>query len=178
MQKRFNITEVVALETSIIDALASAFGHGTARFNLYKDAANLDQGPHVARMGPVFGRGPGPDYDAMDAHQARQYLAEGKERSIQLIQQAIRALENDIADREPDGNDGTAGSASVSLLRSRKVFVVHGHDEGAREGVARFLEQIGFEPIILHEQANRGRTVIEKVEAHRRWICRRSSHPG
>lgn len=49
---------------------------------------------------------------------------------------------------------------------SRKVFIVHGHDEGAREAVARFLERIGFEAIILHEQANQGRTVIEKVIAH------------
>lgn len=49
---------------------------------------------------------------------------------------------------------------------SRKVFVVHGHDEAAREKIARFLERLDFEPIILHEQASRGRTVIEKVEAH------------
>lgn len=49
---------------------------------------------------------------------------------------------------------------------SNKVFIVHGHDNGARETVARFLERIGFEAIILHEQANQGRTVIEKVEAH------------
>ena len=43
---------------------------------------------------------------------------------------------------------------------------MHGHDEFAREAVARFLERIGFEPIILHEQANQGRTIIEKVVAH------------
>ena len=43
-----------------------------------------------------------------------------------------------------------------------KVFVVHGHDEGVREGVARFLEKIGLEAILLGEQSNRGRTVIEK----------------
>jgi predicted nucleotide-binding protein len=49
---------------------------------------------------------------------------------------------------------------------SRKVFVVHGHDEAAREKIARFLERLDFTPIILHEQASRGRTVIEKVEAH------------
>lgn len=49
---------------------------------------------------------------------------------------------------------------------SRKVFIVHGHDDGARETVARFLERIGLEAIILHEQANQGRTVIEKVIAH------------
>lgn len=49
---------------------------------------------------------------------------------------------------------------------ARKVFIVHGHDEGARESVARFLEQLKFDPIILHEQANQGRTIIEKIEAH------------
>lgn len=49
---------------------------------------------------------------------------------------------------------------------ARKIFIVHGHDEGAREGVARFVERLGFEPIILHEQANQGKTVIEKIEAH------------
>jgi predicted nucleotide-binding protein len=43
---------------------------------------------------------------------------------------------------------------------------VHGHDEGSREAVARFLLQIGFEPIILNEQARQNRTVIEAVEAH------------
>ncbi|MEQ8693781.1 MAG: nucleotide-binding protein [Gammaproteobacteria bacterium] len=48
----------------------------------------------------------------------------------------------------------------------RKVFVVHGHDGEARESIARFLEKLGFEPIILYEQANQGRTIIEKVEAH------------
>lgn len=54
----------------------------------------------------------------------------------------------------------------VSEPAARKVFVVHGHDEGAREAVARFLEKLGFEAIILHEQANQGRTIIEKIEVH------------
>lgn len=50
--------------------------------------------------------------------------------------------------------------------RSNKVFIVHGHRDGPREAVARFLDRLGLEPIILHEQANRGDTVIEKFEAH------------
>lgn len=54
----------------------------------------------------------------------------------------------------------------LKLPISNKIFIVHGHDDGARETVARFLERMGFEAIILHEQANQGRTVIEKVEAH------------
>lgn len=49
---------------------------------------------------------------------------------------------------------------------SNKVFIVHGHDDGARQSVARFLEKLGFEPVILQEQANRGRTIIEKFEEH------------
>lgn len=61
-----------------------------------------------------------------------------------------------------------AGSTEMKIIRplSNKVFVVHGHDSEMRETVARFLEKTGFEAVILHEQASRGRTVIEKVEAH------------
>ena len=51
-------------------------------------------------------------------------------------------------------------------LESREVFVVHGHDQEVKETVARFLKNLGLEPIILHEQANKGRTIIEKFEAH------------
>ena len=52
------------------------------------------------------------------------------------------------------------------VQKSNKVFVIHGHDEGARETVARFLEKLESQPIILHEQANKGRTIIEKFEDH------------
>jgi len=46
----------------------------------------------------------------------------------------------------------------------RRVFVVHGHDEAARESVARYVERLGFEAVVLHEQANEGRTIVEKLE--------------
>lgn len=54
----------------------------------------------------------------------------------------------------------------LQLPTSKKIFIVHGHDGEARETVARFVSNIGFDPVILHEQANLGRTVIEKVEAN------------
>lgn len=61
-----------------------------------------------------------------------------------------------------------AGNSEPKLMAaiSKKVFIVHGHDEGAREAVARFVGDMGLTPIILHEQANRGMTVIEKVHAN------------
>ena len=45
---------------------------------------------------------------------------------------------------------------------NKDVFLVHGRDDGLKEQVARFLEKIGLEPIILHEQPNKGRTLISK----------------
>jgi len=45
-----------------------------------------------------------------------------------------------------------------------KVFIVHGHDETAETKTARFIEKLGFEAIILHEQASSGKTIIEKIE--------------
>ena len=47
-----------------------------------------------------------------------------------------------------------------------EVFIVHGHDEVAKFKAARFIERLGFKPIILHEQASSGKTVIEKIEAY------------
>lgn len=55
-----------------------------------------------------------------------------------------------------------AENADPAVPSGRKVFVVHGHDEEAKLAVARFLEKIDLEPIILHEQTDEGRTVIEK----------------
>ena len=47
---------------------------------------------------------------------------------------------------------------------NNKVFIVHGHDNEAKLETARTLTNGGFEPIILHEQPDSGRTIIEKIE--------------
>ena len=48
----------------------------------------------------------------------------------------------------------------------KRVFVVHGHDQLLLTKVARFVERLGLEPVILHEQASKGMTIIEKIEAN------------
>lgn len=47
---------------------------------------------------------------------------------------------------------------------NKKVFIVHGHDESLLNDVEMMLHRIGLQPIILKEQANGGRTIIEKIE--------------
>lgn len=67
----------------------------------------------------------------------------------------------------------TAAPDSVNVVgqTGKRVFVVHGHDGEAKESVARFLQKIGLEPIILHEQASSGRTVIEKFETYSHGVA-------
>lgn len=64
--------------------------------------------------------------------------------------------ENDVT---PDNEATQDNSISKS-----KVFVVHGHDEALKQEVARIVEKQGLEAIILSEQANQGKTIIEKIE--------------
>lgn len=47
-----------------------------------------------------------------------------------------------------------------------RVFIVHGHDDAAKLEVARMLEHAGFAPIILHEQASKGKSIIGKIETY------------
>jgi len=50
-----------------------------------------------------------------------------------------------------------------STITGEDVFIVHGHDNEAKQEVARFIEKLDLNAIILHEQPNKGRTVIEKL---------------
>jgi predicted nucleotide-binding protein len=52
------------------------------------------------------------------------------------------------------------------ILDKTKVFIVHGHDNLAKQETARFVESLGLKAIILHEQASAGSTIIEKIEAY------------
>jgi len=48
----------------------------------------------------------------------------------------------------------------------KKVFIVHGHDQEAKITVARTIEQLDLEAVILHEQPDEGKTIIEKLETY------------
>ena len=56
--------------------------------------------------------------------------------------------------------------SAQSPAKTKKVFVVHGHDEIAKTNLEVFLHEIGLEPVALHRQADEGLTIIEKFEKH------------
>jgi predicted nucleotide-binding protein len=51
-----------------------------------------------------------------------------------------------------------------SNFNKDQIFIVHGHDEHAKNDVKTYVETRGLEPIILHLQASGGRTIIEKID--------------
>jgi len=55
-------------------------------------------------------------------------------------------------------------SYEKELPIKKKVFLVHGRDNEAKQEVARYVESLDIEVIILHEQASSGMTIIEKIE--------------
>jgi predicted nucleotide-binding protein len=59
-----------------------------------------------------------------------------------------------------------AEPVAVVARNKRKVFIVHGRDNEAKQEVARFVDASGLEAIILHEQASAGMTIIEKIERY------------
>jgi predicted nucleotide-binding protein len=88
----------------------------------------------------------------------------GMDTSITRLESILGRLEL-IPERSGGGSaqrDEASVSASVAL--GSDVFVVHGHDDAAKQSAARFIEKLGLRAVILHEQPNAGRTIIEKFE--------------
>ncbi|MDD2034238.1 nucleotide-binding protein [Pseudomonas sp. 39167] len=144
--------ELTALTTAIKDTLERCFGENTSAYNRFLPAAKLHYSPMMFVAG-----GPPIDY----VTPTRRNIG----NAVALLNEAKRSLGEDLKDLEHNPSESSPTQPQKSEL-SRRVFVVHGHDTGSRETLARFLDRMDFEPIILHEQANQGRTIIEKVEAH------------
>jgi predicted nucleotide-binding protein len=83
--------------------------------------------------------------------------------------EALRAMlktVNDEISLEESSQEPSSFQFREGTERSNKVFIVHGHDGELKESTARLVAKLGLEPIILHEQANKGRTIIEKFSDH------------
>lgn len=46
----------------------------------------------------------------------------------------------------------------------KNIFIVHGHDSKIKEDVVAYLRSLNLNPIVLQEEPNLGKTIIEKVE--------------
>lgn len=91
----------------------------------------------------------------------RKVYLGGLESAKALLESMIDEINDYWKDQSGTGSSDNRGNERIN---TEEIFVVHGRDEGAREKVARFLERLGLKPVVLHEQPNQGRTIIEKFE--------------
>lgn len=98
-------------------------------------------------------------YERIDIRHLDGYEKEDFEREITKIVSALSACLR----IKPKGKKSQISTKELDLT---KVFIVHGHDDLLKNQVARFIEKLGLEAIILHEQASSGNTIIEKIEEH------------
>jgi len=143
--------KIDSLEAAIAASLADTFGEGTQGYRRYAQAKSIDTA--------------GINMNGTPHHEVIRGLIHGKERATALLGEAIRYLDEKLEELQHE--QGTASHAAVAPRSlSIEMFIVHGHDEIAKNQVARVIERAGLKPIILHEQANAGKTIIEKFEKH------------
>jgi predicted nucleotide-binding protein len=61
---------------------------------------------------------------------------------------------------------GISSAGQTVRANGHQIFLVHGHDDGALHETARFLSGLDQSVLILREQPNRGRTIVEKFEEY------------
>lgn len=77
-----------------------------------------------------------------------------KDITDELLEEAQKSLDTVVSELKKD----------IPIYSNHKVFIVHGRDTLLRTQVENVLRALGLEPIILQEQANIGKTIIEKIE--------------
>ncbi|WP_267389469.1 nucleotide-binding protein [Sphingomonas sp. GC_Shp_3] len=143
--------ETIRITNSIEEALTRTFEQGSVEYKRYQSAAGV-------YTGGIFMAG----YDPDTIGDVRDYAKKSLDESKSTLCSAIAALEERLSE---------VSDESVSVVAAiggdlKSAFIVHGHDGEAKEAVARFLSSLSIKPIILHEQASQGRTIIEKIEHH------------
>jgi predicted nucleotide-binding protein len=143
------------LAARITSTLASIFGQDSAEYRRLRGAASIDATSYTLSL---YGDGGG-----TSVQEIRDGVDKGRNRSVSLLQGEVDALREDLQHAAP---------AAPELPKPQKaaigkdVFIVHGRDSPAKVEVARLVERAGLNAVILHEQPNQGRTIIEKFEDH------------
>jgi hypothetical protein len=140
---------ITTLAQALDRTLVDVFGYDTIEYQRYQNIQGLDT------AGFIIG------YET-PLCEVLESLEQNKAEAVAVLNGIIAGFKEDIEEFAPINTPGLA-TPSAGF---RKVFVVHGHDSGARDAVARFLGKIELEAIILQEQPDQGLTIIEKFETY------------
>ena len=92
------------------------------------------------------------------------------EAKARRIDRALRVYTDVlVSDPNPDEVKSRGKIDKESLAdatKTKKVLVVHGHDVAVLHETCRLLSALNLTPIVLREQPNKGKTIIEKFESN------------
>ena len=81
-----------------------------------------------------------------------------------VLADALKAKLNVVAGNPlPQQAEVPTGNGCASLP-SKQIFIVHGHDDVARDQLELILHRLGLQPFILQNTAGEGLTIIEALE--------------
>lgn len=142
-----------SLEHKIEDTLVEIFGADTVEYNRFRigslDKARIDF------------------FEEVPLREVIEGYKRGVVEAISTLETIIQIFNEKLADGEAQfvASSDQSGEPIAERHRDKsKVFIVHGRDEQTKLSAARFVEKLGIAAIILHEQANGGKTIIEKIE--------------
>ncbi|MGN6163459.1 MAG: TIR domain-containing protein [Flavisolibacter sp.] len=98
------------------------------------------------------------------ANEKLQRLKEKIGNKVEFLERLLEKV--DLLKSEVEQSTPAAIPHASSHKDNHNIFIVHGHNTAVQQSVARTLEKLGLNPIILHEQPNAGKTIIEKFEAN------------
>ncbi|KAB2846019.1 MAG: nucleotide-binding protein [Melioribacteraceae bacterium] len=97
-----------------------------------------------------------PNWAPSDESDKRKYWQSGVDEMMNLFNILKEELNLFISSKK------TKIENEQSQTITNRVFIVHGKDNEMKLAVARTLDKLGLTAVILHEQPNQGRTIIEK----------------
>jgi predicted nucleotide-binding protein len=106
-------------------------------------------------------------YLTVDVYNGRSHRNKSKEKDI--FQKGLKTAILYLKNYESDNVIKTEEKIQMNInetVNNENIFIVHGRNDGIKAQVANFLLKLGIKPIILHEQMNKGQTIIEKFEKH------------
>jgi len=81
-----------------------------------------------------------------------------------LVVENSRNVTRKFVTRPPQKEEISEKQEKPKRPLSKNVFIVHGREDKPKLELARMLEKLGFSVMILSEQPDKGRTIIEKLE--------------
>ena len=86
------------------------------------------------------------------------------EAKNELERKVCILLEGDPITNTESKDSSSHVEGNLSIDKSKKVFVVYGHDDVAREQLELILLKLGLDPFVLSNTSGSGNTIIEALE--------------